>query len=203
GDPVAVDPAHDELAFYPLIYWPVSLRAPVPTQAVRDRIGAFMRGGGTILFDTRDALEERPDGEPTPRNMRLRDILKGVDVPPLEPVPSDHVLTKTFYLLRSLVGRYAIGTTFVERLPPPDPRDLGRPVRPQDGVSPVIVTSNDLASAWATDASGAPLYPLTPGGDRQRELALRAGVNIVLYTLTGTYKADQVHMHDILQRLGR
>ena len=46
------------------------------------------------------------------------------------------------------------------------------------------------------------LYPLEPGGPRQREMALRGGVNIVMYTLTGNYKADQVHVPELLERLG-
>ena len=62
---------------------------------------------------------------------------------------------------------------------------------------------DDLAAAWAEDADRRPLYPLIPGGARQRELALRSGVNLVMYTLTGNYKADQVHAKDILERLTR
>ncbi len=70
-------------------------------------------------------------------------------------------------------------------------------------MSPIIIVSDDLAGGWATDADGRPLYPLVPGGARQRELALRSGVNIVMYTLTGNYKADQVHAKDIIERLTR
>ena len=59
-----------------------------------------------------------------------------------------------------------------------------------------------LAAAWAGNNEGEALYPLDPGGPRQREMALRAGVNIVMYTLTGNYKADQVHVPELLERLG-
>ena len=119
-------------------------------------------------------------------------------------MPRDHVVTKTFYLLDRFVGRTAIGQTWIEALPPPDPNDrVQRPARAGDSVSPIIIASNDLAAAWAEDADGRPLYPLIPGGARQRELALRGGVNLVMYTLTGNYKADQVHAKDILERLSR
>ena len=37
----------------------------------------------------------------------------------------------------------------------------------------------------------------------QREMACRFGVNLVMYALTGNYKADQVHVPAILERLGR
>ena len=67
----------------------------------------------------------------------------------------------------------------------------------------MIITSNDLAGAWATRPDGQPMLPLTPGEPRQREFAFRAGVNIVMYTLTGNYKADQVHVPALLERLGQ
>src|SRR3984957_4453140 len=204
ADPVALDPGRDELAFYSLIYWPIVAGLPQPKSDARTRIAAFMKNGGTMIFDTRDALTARPGGPPTAEALWLRGLLEGVDVPELEPVPHDPVLTKTFYLLARIVGRTAIGQTWVEALPPPDLNDHAqRPARAGDSVSPIIIASDDLAAAWAEDADRRPLYPLIPGGARQRELALRGGVNLVMYTLTGNYKADQVHAKDILERLTR
>jgi hypothetical protein len=52
-------------------------------------------------------------------------------------------------------------------------------------------------------AADHPLYPVVPGGERQRDWAFRAGVNIVMYALTGNYKADLVHMPALLERLGQ
>jgi hypothetical protein len=202
ADPIAVDPARDDLSFYPLLYWPIVAGQPQPPPGAVERIASFMKYGGTIVFDTRDALDQNPDGRPTPEGLWLRKLLAGVDVPELEPVPRDHVVTKTFYLIDHFVGRTDDGQTWIEALPPPDPNDrTPRPARAGDSVSPIVVTSNDLAAAWASDAQGQPLYPLTPGGPRQREMALRGGVNLVMYTLTGTYKADQVHAKDLLERL--
>ena len=202
GEPAAVDPARDELAFYPLIYWPVVATRPQPGPDAVTRIAAFMKQGGTIVFDTRDALTARPGGPASPEAQWLRVLLAGVDVPELEPVPRNHVVTKTFYLLESFVGRTTVGQTWIESLPPDSADQANRPARAGDSVSPIIITSNDLAGAWAADASGNALYPLTPGGARQREMALRGGVNLVMYTLTGNYKADQVHVRDLLERLG-
>ena len=202
GDPVGVDLARDELAFYPLVYWPIVASQPQPAAAIVAKLGTFMKQGGTLVFDTRDALTTRPDGPPTPESRWLRALLAGVDVPELERVPADHVVTKTFYLLDSFVGRTTIGETWIEALPPADAGDpAARPARAGDSVSPIIITSNDLASAWAIDRNGDPLYPLVPGGNRQREMALRGGINLVMYTLTGNYKADQVHVRDLLERL--
>ena len=202
GDPVGVDPAKDDLVFFPLIYWPISPEQPQPGPAAIAKIAEFMKQGGTIVFDTHDALSARPGGPPTPEARWLRDMLAGVDVPELEPVPRDHVLTKTFYLLDNFVGRTTIGQTWIEALPPLDPNDTApRGARAGDSVSPIVITSNDLAAAWAVDRNNEPLYPLIPGGPRQREMALRGGVNLVMYTLTGNYKADQVHVRELLERL--
>ena len=207
GDPVGVDPAQDELAFFPLIYWPVVPGAPKPPQDALNKIDAYMKQGGTVLFDTRDAIEAGPGddgGSQTPAAQSLRDILSSLDVPELEPVPREHVLTKTFYLLRDFPGRFTSGQTWVETLPREDEDEAqSRPARGGDGVSPIIITSNDLAGAWAIRPDGQPMLPLTPGEPKQREFAFRAGVNIVMYTLTGNYKADQVHAPALIERLGQ
>ncbi len=201
GDPIGLDPARDELAFYPFIYWPIAPERPLPGAEAAAKISNYMKQGGMIVFDTRDALSVRPDGPPTPEQAWLRKLLANVDVPELEPVPRDHVVTKTFYLLDSFVGRTTVGQTWIEALPPDDGDGANRPARAGDGVSPLVITSNDLAAAWAVTRGGEALFPLTPGSPRQREMALRGGVNLVMYTLTGNYKADQVHVRDLLERL--
>lgn len=207
GDPIGVDPAKDEMAFFPLIYWPVIAGAPKPSQDAINKLDAYMKQGGTVLFDTRDAIEAPPGpgGESqTPGMLTLREILSSLDIPELEPVPREHVLTKTFYLLRDFPGRFNSGQTWVETLPRVDDEDAAdRPARGGDGVSPIIITSNDLVGAWAMRSDGQPMLPLTPGDPRQREMAFRAGVNIVMYTLTGNYKADQVHAPALIERLGQ
>jgi hypothetical protein len=207
GDPVGIDPARDELAFFPLIYWPVVPGAPKPPQDALSRIDAYMKQGGTVIFDTRDAIEAPPgpNGESqTPGMIELRSILSSLEVPELEPVPREHVLTKTFYLLRDFPGRFNSGQTWVETLPREDDDEAAsKPARGGDGVSPIIITSNDLAGAWALRPDGQPMLPLTPGEPRQREFAFRAGVNIVMYTLTGNYKADLVHAPALIERLGQ
>ncbi|TDX65259.1 putative membrane protein (TIGR02226 family) [Methylosinus sp. sav-2] len=203
GAPVGVDPARDELAFYPMLYWPIVASAPLPSAQTVAKIGVYLKQGGTIVFDTRDALTAHEGGPPTPETQWLRDLTRNLDIPPLEVTPRDHVITKTFYLLDGFFGRTINGKTWVEALPPESKDDPARPVRATDSVSSVVITSNDLAGAWAADRNGQPLYTLTPGGARQRELAIRGGVNLVMYTLTGNYKSDQVHVRDLLERLGQ
>lgn len=202
---MGVNIASDELSFFPMLYWPVVPGAAKPSPAVLSRIDAYMKQGGTILFDTRDALAitNPRGGEVTPATAALRDILSSLDLPELDTVPRDHVLTKSFYLLRDFPGRFTSGSLWVEALPASAEEEADRPARAGDGVSPILITSNDLAGAWAISSDGQPMLPLTPGEPRQREFAYRVGVNIVMYILTGNYKADQVHVPALLERLGQ
>jgi hypothetical protein len=206
GEPIGIDIGRDELAFFPLIYWPVVPNAARPAAEALTRADTYMKQGGTILFDTRDAVEAPPGpgGEGRgPGMLALRTILSSLDIPELEPVPRDHVLTKTFFLLRDFPGRFNSGQLWVEAMPAEREDEPRRPARGGDGVSSILITSNDLAGAWAIRPDGQPTLPLVPGDPRQREFAFRAGVNIVMYTLTGNYKADQVHVPALLERLGQ
>ena len=202
GEPVGVSVERDELAFFPVLYWPIVAGRPVPSAETLRKLEAYMKGGGLVIFDTRDAMSARPGGGTTPEGDQLKRMLQTLDIPELEPLPRDHVLTKTFYILDELVGRYDTGTTWVETLPPAD-SDGRRPARAGDNVSPIVITANDLAAAWAIDRRGEGLVPLSGGDPRQREMALRGGINLVMYALTGNYKADQVHVPALLERLGQ
>ncbi len=188
---IGVDVAVDELAFFPLLYWPVVPEQRPLSEATIARLNDYLRNGGTILFDTRD--QAYGGGGAGPGAQRLRQLTEGMDIPPLAPVPPDHVLTKAFYLMQDFPGRYAGGELWVENAEE----------HINDGVSSVIIGANDWASAWAVSGSGAPLFPVVPGGEQQREMAYRFGVNLVMYALTGNYKADQVHVPAILERLGQ
>lgn len=186
ASPIGLNVEKDPLAFFPLLYWPVTeSQAPI-SEATVGRLNRFMATGGTILFDMLDGGGTAASGS------ILRQLTRGLDIPPLTPVPPDHVLTKAFYLMQAFPGRWADGRVWVER-----PGE-----RVNDGVSRIIVGSNNWAAAWAIDAQGRHLFPAVPGGERQREMAYRFGVNLVMYTLTGNYKSDQVHVPSILERLG-
>jgi hypothetical protein len=123
----------------------------------------------------------------------LQRLGEGLEIPNLVPVPPDHVRTKSFYLMQTFPGRFSGGTLWVE---------AGADTV-NDGVASVLVGSNDWAGAWAVDRLGQPVNALVPDGARQREMAYRFGVNLVMYALTGNYKADQVHVPFILERLGQ
>ena len=202
--PLGVDLEVDELAFYPFLYWPVTVSQPLPSTEAYANLNKYLRTGGMILFDTRDA--DIAGGGATPEAQALQRLAAGLDIPPLEPMPADHVLTRTFYLLQDFPGRYTGRTLWVEAAPPDAEQAEGMPFRNlNDGVTPVIFGGNDWARAWATDDNGVPLYPVGRGyaGEQQRELAYRFGINVVMHVLTGNYKSDQVHVPALLERLGQ
>jgi Domain of unknown function (DUF4159)/Aerotolerance regulator N-terminal len=192
--PIAINIESDDIVFFPIIYWPVLSDAAVPSAAAIAKMDDYMKNGGTIFFDLRDD-QNGFEGVSGP-TLALRKMLEKLDIPALEPVPEIHVLTKSFYLIKNFPGRYESGQLWVERVDTSVANN-------SDGVSPIIIGSNDYAAAWALDESGNPLNAMIGNSDRQREMAFRAGINIVMYALTGNYKADQVHVPALLERLGQ
>ena len=203
GRPMGVNILTDEISFFPVLYWPVLPDAePLPAPALA-KIDAYMKQGGLIIFDTQDYGRGAASGGSLSGQgeAALQRILGKLDVPRLEPVPENHVLTKAFYLLRNFPGRWDGGQLWVEAQGDDDAQS--RRARVSDGVTSIIVTPNDFVSAWALDERGRPLYPTVGGGEDQREMAFRTGINIVMHALTGNYKADQVHVPALLERLGQ
>ncbi len=191
AEPMGVTPGLDELSFFPLLYWPVTAEQQSLDDRAIQALNSFMREGGIILFDTRDAGLGRALNPGA--SAALQRATRGLSIPELTPVPADHVLTRAFYLLSDFPGRYIGGHVWVQR----------HEDRANDSVSPVIIGGNDWAAAWAVDESGRHPFATVPGGARQRLLAYRFGVNLVMYALTGNYKGDQVHVPIILERLGQ
>ena len=203
--PMGVDLERDDISLFPLLYWPITPQQPTPSAEAYVKLNRYLRSGGMILFDTRDA-DVAGFGAASPNGRKLRQLAAPLDIPPLEPLPSDHVLTRAFYLLQDFPGRHQGRELWVEAAPADAERAEGMPFRNlNDGVSPVVIGGNDWAAAWATDDRGNPLYPVGRGfsGERQREMALRFGVNLVMHVLTGNYKSDQVHVPALLDRLGQ
>lgn len=180
-DPVPVSAAERTLFQLPFLYWAgTGGFAPLADDEVR-QLRRYLTYGGTILADSADA---EPGG---PFDVSLRRELQRI-LPRQELVrlPNDHVVYKTFYLVDRQAGRvlrtsYLEGITLEKRLA-------------------VIYSQNDLGGAWARDAFGRWEHQVTPGGERQRELAFRLGVNIVMYALCLDYKEDLVHAPFIIKR---
>ena len=177
GAPVAIDLARDDLSPYPFLYWPAPSSPQRLSDAALANIDRYLAIGGLLLVDTRDA-------NATTRGRPAQTMLAGVDVPPLQQVTTEHVVARAFYLMRSFPGRTQSTTLWAED---------ANAAQSRDGVAAIFIGDGDWAAAWAGEVSSA----------RQRELALRFGINIVMVALTGNYKADQVHVPALLERMGR
>ena len=187
----AVDPETDALDVYPVIFLSLpEIATPLSSLAV-ERLNAYLRNGGALFIDTRkgDAVGANSFDD-------LERVLPGLDTPPLQPVPNDHVMTRSFYLLDGFPGRYSNRRLWIESSGIGDQAD-----RRGDGVSHLIIGDADYLAAWAIDERGRPLLSVD-GGDQQREMARRFGINLIMYVLTGNYKEDQVHIPALLERLG-
>ncbi len=182
----------DPLVFYPFLYFPVARDAAELTPEASASLNAYMASGGTIVFDTRDQGDRALLG--TSSHPGLSAVTKDLDIPQIGPIPTDHVLTKSFYLLQSFPGRWANGTVWV---------DKDRNGTARDGVSSVIIGANDWAAGWAASEDGDFLISLENDIARQREFSLRFGVNLAMYALSGNYKADQVHAKALIERIGQ
>ena len=203
--PVAINLETDELSVYPFLYWPVTPNQPRPSSDAYARLNAYLRTGGLILFDTRDA-NTAGFGATSPNGRKLQELALPLDIPALAPIPGDHVLTRTFYLLQEFPGRFSGREVWVEQAPADAEQVEGMPFRNlNDNVTPVVIGGNDWAAAWATNERGASMFPVGRGfaGERQREVAYRFGVNLIMHVLTGNYKSDQVHVPALLDRLGQ
>ena len=200
GDPFGVDAENDELAFFPLIYWPVNNSQSALTPGAVRNLNTYLRNGGMILFDTADAgFGGLATGGGNPD--RLRQFAAALDVPALQPVSGNHVLTRSFYRLDSFPGRYE-GRVWVEAAPAVAARSQMGAAQINDGVTPVVVGGNDWSAAWAVSEDGVPLFSTGLGeeGLARRETAIRFGINLVMHALSGNYKSDQLHMEWLKRR---
>jgi hypothetical protein len=187
---VGLDVEKDELAFFPLIYWPINSQAKLLSNKAIARIQNYLDHGGMILVDTRDQFDQSSRDGTGANIFMLRRLLGGVNIPPLIQIPETHVLRKSFYLLNEFPGRYDSPVIWIE-----EQTSTGN-----DQATSVIIGGNDWASAWAATTTR---QGYVIAHNREQEMAIRFGINVMMYALTGNYKADQVHIPYILERLGQ
>ena len=199
---MGVDIASDDLSFFPLLYWPMDPRERICRRRRISKLADYMRNGGTILFDTRDLTLGAVRGANSPGEQTLRRLPRSSTCRRWSRSRrscADEVVLSAAGFSRPLGRRAGLGGSAAAARS----RCRTEPARGGDGVSPVIIGGNDWAAAWAVDAIGPPLVDVSPGGEEQREMALRFGINVVMYALTGNYKTDQVHVPALLERLGK
>jgi len=169
-----------ELFERPFLYVAGRGRFPELSPADTARLARYVEHGGFLFFDDASGVPDSGFFEAV--DALVRRIAPGRA---LAPLPGDHTIFQSFYLIRRVAGRKLV-RPFLHGLEVED-------------LTPVVFCSNDLGGAWDGDERGY-THPCVPGGERQREMAFRLGVNIVMYALTGNYKKDQVHIPFILKR---
>jgi len=170
-----------QLRKYPLLLLAGDAAFPAPSDEEVARLRRHLQAGGFLVIDGADP---RPGGG---FDQSVRALVKRVfPKQNLERLPSEHVLYKSFYLLKTPVGRVA-AVPYLEGVI-------------HDGRIVVVYSQNDLAGAWARDNFGQWEHEVYPGGEQQREMAFRLGINLAMYALCLDYKADQVHVPFILRR---
>lgn len=178
---VAVSPGDTEIFEYPFIYLSGDQEFPPFSDAEISNLKLYLEFGGMLLID--DCMGKAGFGFDTSARREVKRLFPNR---PLERLQADHTVFKSFYLLNQAYGRiaekpYLEGVTIENR-------------------TVIVFSQNDLGGAWSRDPMGNWEYEVIPGGDTQRSMAFRLGVNIVMYALTGNYKQDQVHLPFILKR---
>jgi hypothetical protein len=168
----------------PFVYW--SGDAPIAPLTSSEVTGlrTFFSLGGLMLVDDAGPSD---DGSPGAFGKTAREqIARVLPDSTAIPIGTEHVIFRSFYLLRRAEGRIA-GKKTLEAI-----------VR--GGSARVVLSSHDLGGALARGPAGVWEYAVTPGGDAQREHAIRLAVNIAMYVLCSNYKDDQVHAPFLMRR---
>lgn len=161
----------------PFLYWSGEGSFNAFSESERATMKRYLKAGGFIFVDAVDEAFE----------LAAKQALKQASFDfVFKPIPDDHVLYKSFYIIQSHGGR-------VLRKPALEGIFL-------DGRLAVVLSPNDHGAAWLRDDFGRYPYEVIPGGETQREMALRLGVNVLMYVLCLDYKDDQVHIPFILKR---
>jgi hypothetical protein len=186
NDVVGVAPDNRNIGLYPVIYWPLAGDEPPLTPAERNNLQDYLRHGGMIFFDTNDRSLVNPPVI-TPAWRSLQNHLDQLGSSTLQPLPAEHVLGRSFYLLDQFPATLTGGTIWLQI-------DTGDD---HDGVSSIIAGSHGWAQSWAEPIPSGQIMGAMPN----QELSFRFGINLLMYALTGNYKTDQVHLPFLLQRL--
>lgn len=186
GDPKGLDLPRDDISLYPWIYWPVFQDTAMPDTKTLEKINDYLQRGGLIVFDTQDGSATI---QPVLSQswLRLQVILRALGTDDIRPVDERAVLLRSFYLLDRYIPGPDFGTLWIQ----------SNTENNNDSVSSIIVSSGDWARNWSQGTG----FGWENGRPDRSEIATRIGINITLYALTGNYKADQVHIQYIIDRM--
>jgi hypothetical protein len=169
----------------PFLFWSGDSAPPALTTAELAGLRRFFALGGVMLVD--DAGVGADDGQPSAFGKAARrEIARALPESTPITIGEEHVVFRSFYLLRRAEGRVA------------GPKTLEAIVR--GGQAQVLFSSHDIGGALARGPTGLWEHAVIPGGDAQRERAIRLAVNIAMYVLCSNYKDDQVHAPFLMRR---
>jgi hypothetical protein len=183
-EPVALNLADPELFRHPFIYMGGDEGFDPFSEKDLTILRKYLSYGGFLFIDDSSAKED------SAFDASVRKMISALfPQNPLQKISRDHSIFRSFYLLNTVSGRSII-----------KPYLEGISIK---GRSVLIYSSNDQSGAWSRNKLGHWNYDVIAGGYRQRQLAIRLGVNIIMYALTLDYKKDMVHLPIILERLRR
>jgi len=154
------------------------------SQKEREMLRSFLNAGGILFIDDSSGIVNNDFDKKIRREFEI--ILPGKEFTKL---PIEHALYKSFYLLRNVAGRN-LNKNYLEEIK-------------IDGRTAVIYSQNDIFGAWAKDKFGNYFYECSPGDEEQRFEAQKLTLNLIVFSLTGTYKTDVIHRPFIEQKLKR
>jgi hypothetical protein len=173
-------PSDPDLFFYPFLYMAGKYEFEPFTSQEREILRRFLTYGGFLFAE--DTIGAKGFGFDRVFRMEMRQILPSHE---LKRLALDHSVYRSFYLIDHIGGRQRV-----------NPYLEGITI---DSWTPVIYSQNDLSGAWAKDRFGKWVNECLPGGEPQRSFAFKAGINIIVYSLTSDYKKDLVH-HPFIKR---
>lgn len=173
----------NDLFHHPLLFWIGDRRFRRFSPSAAGRLKTWLEAGGTLIIDNVGDAGPSADFDTTLR-AQLKSLFPRI---PLRKIPADHVLYRSFYRIDYPAGR-RIDRPWFEGIE-------------FDGRLAVIYSTNDITGAWSREpGSGHWSLDVQPGGQRQRQVALNLGINLVEYTLCQDYKDDQVHLDHLLRK---
>lgn len=168
-----------DLSNFPLLFVCGNAAFPPWSSSARKRLRRYIGAGGMIVFDSGDLQADGGFRQSVERE--LQEILPDKK---LTRTASSSVLYKSFYLCRGNEGSTQIQGHTDSII--------------DEGRIQVLYIYNNLLGAYDRHSDTSRFGAARR--DRQRDLAYRLGVNLVMYALTLDYKEDQVHVPFILRR---
>ena len=183
SEPTPIDLKEDKLLYYPIIYWPTDSGL----NELPKKIKRFLNDGGLLLIDCK--LDEL--------NFMInkcldsfQKLLKNNQIGQFKEIDEKHAMSKSFYIINNFPGRKNNSIYFATT-------ELGD----FDNTASVIIGNNDWVGAWAKNENNEFLFSLLQNDLKQRNVSFKFGVNLLIYSLTGNYKTDQVHIPEFLKRI--